>query len=102
MTAVASGEEVEHLMSEAGEAAWVDELAPGVGEEAEEGLPFIVVDVEGEEEKAKEILRKARTGAGHATVAKGRSKGPGAPRAGVRDQHDKRASGAPGCACDAG
>lgn len=86
MAGVASGE-VERLTSGAGKAVWTGELAPGASGVAEEGLPFmaVVVEVEREDEDgAEDILCKARTGAGHAVVAKGRSKGPAAARADFR------------------
>lgn len=79
------------------------ELAPEAGEAAEQGLSCMVVGVEGEEnDEAEDILRKARTGAGHAAEAKRHSKGPGAARAGNREQVDKGAGGAPGCVRDGG
>ena len=104
MTTVASGEGLEclvsksdkaaeRLVSKAGEAVWAGDVTPVADEEAEEGLPFRVFGVEGEDE-AEDILCKARTGPGHAAVAKGRAKGPGAARAGVRARGWKGARGA--------
>ena len=67
------------------EAAWAGEEAPEADEAAAEGLPFRVFEVKGEGKgEAEDILRKARTGAGHAVVAMGHSKGSGAAKAGVR------------------
>ena len=54
------------------------------GKAAEEGLLFSVFGVEGEEDEAEDILRKARAEARHGAVAVGCSKVPGAARAGVR------------------
>ena len=71
------------LTSKTGKAAWAGDLTPAADEAAEEGLPFKVFGVEGGEDEAEDILRKARTGARHVTVAMGCSKGPGATTAGL-------------------
>lgn len=83
------------MASKAGEAAWVGDLTRSADVEAEEGLSFKIFEVQGEEkDETKDILRKARAGVGHALVAMGRSKGPGAARAGVSAHRFKGASGA--------
>ena len=47
-------------------------------------LLILVEEDNEDEDEAEDILRRARTGAGHAVEAMGNSKGPGAVRAGVR------------------
>ena len=53
----------------------------------------MVFGVKDEEEKAEDILRKARTGTVRAAVAMGHNKGPGEERAGVRARDCEGASG---------
>ena len=94
MAMAVSGGGVDGLISRSGEAAWAGDVMPTADEEAEEGLPFRVFGVEGGEDEAEDILRKARTEARHGEVAMGCSKGPGETRAGVRARGCKGACGA--------
>lgn len=68
-----------------------DGLAPGAGGAAEGGLVFRIVGVRKE---TNGILRKVRTGSGHAEVAMGHTKGTVAARADVRTHGCKGAGGA--------
>lgn len=64
--------------------AGVDGLTERVAEAAEEILPIKAFGVEGkEEDKAEDILCKARTGAGHVTDIMGCNKGSRAARLSV-------------------
>lgn len=49
------------MASKAGKAAWAGNLTPAADEAAEDGLPFWVYGIEGEEDEEEDMLRKART-----------------------------------------
>lgn len=69
--AAVSGGGVEHLASKADETAWAGGLTPAADGATEEDLLFRVFEVESEEDRAENILFKARTGAGPYDVQRG-------------------------------
>lgn len=94
MAMVSSGGGVDGLTSKVDEAVGVDEIAPGAGSAAEEGMPFKIFVVDSEEDGAEEILCETRTGAWQMTVAMRWSKRSGAAGAGVRTYGWKGSCGA--------